>query len=376
MKSENIAYYNNKLILKMLLKEPLSSYELEGKTGLTHMATGRILRRLYEMEIVKPYSESPKKRSVGRPLFKYEINEKRAYFVCINFQHSCEGFSIYDLKGNVVHTEALNIGVVDKAVLKSTNARIIAILAEKKLPLDRISIVSVSIPGRINDENGKIIVSSKIDKSVNLFRELKESFPSSLIEIKNDIDYACINSILADEFDYGKGTHLYLYVGAGVSCCLIYDKKLVVGSKGFGGEIGMNRVDNCGNRLADAVSPFDMVDFCKKVTGDKDFSLASIKSASEKYPEIKKKLDDMAELLGITICNYVDMLGATHIVFAGPITCFPDFFFDKFSKMLKETNYSDELDYKIDFSFSEETVVGQMLLSRLNSLDWIMQQYM
>ena len=376
MKAEDIAYYNNILVLKMLLKEPLSSFELEGRTGLTHMATGRILRRLYEMGIVKPYNadQFPKKRSVGRPLFKYEINPERAYFVCINFHHAGEEFYVCDLKGNVIHTETLDIGVVDNAVFGRIIERIKTVLSQKNVPLNQISIVSLSIPGRINDESGEIIVSSKIDKSVNLFKELKNAFPSSTIEIKNDIVYSCINSILTDEFDYGKGTHLYIYVGEGVACCLIYDKKIISGSKGFGGEIGMNRVDGSGTRLSDAISISDMVDFCKGVTADKDFSLSSLKEASEKYPEIKDRLNNIAETLGKNICNYVDTLGSTHIVFAGPITNYPDFFFDKFLETLKDTNYSGGIDYKIDFSFSEEIVVGQMLLSRLNSLDWIMQQ--
>lgn len=375
MKSENVAHFNNKLIVNLLLQEPLSCVELAEKTNLSHMATGRILRRLFEMDIVKPYVEPPKKRSRGRQFFRYEINSERAYYICINFQHHLESFTIYDLSGNIVITEPFETKIVDNGIIDRLNERIKNVFSERGLSADRIAVVSVSIPGRVNDDSGEIIVSSKIDKSVKLKDKMKEAYPLAYISVRNDIDYACIYSILSDEFDYGKGTHLYLYIGSGVACCVICDNKIIRGASGFGGEIGMNTIDKEGNKLHAAVSTEEMLDYCRKITGNNDFSLSDMEKACGDYPEIKNKLIEVAETLGRVVCNHVDLLGASHIVFSGEIINYPKLFFDVFINKLKDTNYSGGIDYKIDFSLSEETRSGQMLLARLNSLDWVMEQY-
>ena len=137
----------------------------------------------------------------------------------------------------------------------------------------------------------------------------------------------------------------------------------------------MNRIDGNGNRLHDTIGTYEMLLYCRKVTGDKDFTLDNLASAIEKYPEIKARLNEEARFLGITICNLVNVLGCSHIIFSGTITKYPSFFFDSFVKELKNTNYSDKISYKIDFSNSEETEKGQLMLARLDALDWVMKQY-
>ena len=374
MKSENVAHFNNRLVLNMLLEAPLSCVELAERSDLTHMATGRILRRLHEMGIVKPYIEPQVKRTRGGQFFRYEINVDRAYFICITFHHLYKAFTIYNLVGNVVYCEKSESVEVNDLVMDKIIARIKFVLTEKGMPNERIAVVSVAIPGRINEETGDIIASSLIKKDVNLKKRIQNAFPSAIVRAKNDIDYACIHSILSGEFDYSNGTHLYLYIGMGVACCLVYDKKIILGSNGFGGELGMNCIDERETRLHSVIATGEMLDFCRDVTGNNDFSVSMLESACDKYPQIKQKLHEAAETLGRTICNYIDFIGASHIIFAGPITEYPKFFFDEFLAKLKNTNYSDGIVYKIDYSLSEETEMGQMFLARFDSLDWVMKQ--
>lgn len=375
MKSENVAYFNNRIVLNLLSEAPLSCVELAERSDLTHMATGRILRRLYEMDIVRPHNEPLVKRSRGRQFFRYELNAEKAYFICVNIHHFYKSFTVYDLAGKVVYTEGSECKMVYDSDVDIIIDRIYSVLNENKIPLDRIAVVSIAMPGQVNEETGDIIVSSMVDISVNFIKRFGAAFPSSKIEVKNNIVYACINSIMSKEFDYSKGTHLYLYVGMGVSCFLIYDKKIILGSNGFGGEIGMNCIDADENSLHDVVVVNKLLRYCRDVTGKRDLSYSELESACEEYPVIREELHKVAEALGRTVRNYVDFLGSSHIVFAGPITGYPKFFFDEILAKIKNTNYSDGIRYKIDYSFSEETDKGQMLLSRLNSLDRIMQQY-
>lgn len=374
-KQQNIAHFNNKLLVNLLIQEPLSCIELAEKTKLTHTSTKRIVDRLLNMNLIKPYVDPNAKKSRGRQHFRYEINAKRAYFACVSFQHSNEFLAIFDLMGNNVYMERFESGMVDNEVIDRLIEKLKGVLKRKRIPLELLAVISVAIPGRADSENGNIIVSSKIQKDVNLKERFKSDFPSSLVYVNNDSDFGCLYSILSEEFDYGKGVHLYLFIDAGVSCCVVFDRKIILGSNGFGGEIGMNRIDGNNKRLHDTIGTYEMLLFCRKVTGNKDFSLSKLAAASEKYPEIKNRLNEEARFLGITICNLVNVLGCSHIIFSGTISKYPSFFFDSFLKELKNTNYSEKISYKIDFSNSEEPEKGQLMLARLNALDWVMEQY-
>ena len=375
LKHKNMAHFNNKLVINMLLQEPLSCMELAWKTNLTHMATGRILKRLLEMDIIKHYVDTSVKKTRGRQFCRYEINSERAYFVCLNFHHFNESFSIYDLSGHLLYKEPFETNFVDGKAMNRIIKRIRDAFSEKKLPIERLATVSVSIPGRINSRSGEIIISSKIDNSVKLKKCISSAFPLSSVIIKNDIDFACIYSILSNEFDYSEGSHLYLYIGPGSACCAVYKKEIICGENGFCGEIGMNCIDGSENKLHSVIGTDVMLEFCRKITGNKNLSLSGLGSVCENYPDIKTRLVNIAETLGRAIRNYVDILGVYHIIFAGEITKYPPFFFDVFTKTLKQAYYSESIDYRIDFSNSGETDDGQMLLSRLDSLDWVMIQY-
>ena len=377
IKQKNVAHFNNKLVANLLLDEPLSCIELSKKTKLTHVATGIIVDRLLNMDLIRFHREEPpKKRSQGGQHVRYEINPKRAYYICISFQYGRESFSIYDLSKNCVYSESFSDDMVDEAVFDGVIKRIKKVLVDRKISDDSVAVVSVAIPGRMDTESGEIIVSTRIDKALNLKEKLKKAFPFSVTEVKNDIDYACLGSILSEEFDYGNGTHFYLYVGwKGMACCIISDKKIICGANGFCGEVGMNYVDKERGRLSDVIPVEHMISDCGKILNDSSADLSDIVKQSYLNADIRKKFIENAAFFGAFISNYIDVLGCTHIVFAGPISAYPDYSFEVFKNNIIDPEYGAMMNYKVDISTVDATNIGQMLTSRLRALDWVMEKY-
>ena len=376
IKQRNVAHFNNKLVANLLLDEPLSCIELSKKTKLTHVATGLIVDRLLNMDLIRLHVEPPRKRSQGRQHVRYEIKPERAYYICINFQYGCESFIVYDLAGNVEYFESFASDMVDESVFDGIISRINAALADKAIPAEKVAVVSVAIRGRVNSESGNIIVSVKIDAKLNIKKKLSAAFPSAIVDVKNDIDYACLGSILSEEFDYGNGSHLYLYVGGiGAACCIVFDKKIVCGANGFCGELGMNNVEGIDGRLVKRISVEPLAARCRKILNAPDADIAEIIEKSKTVPEVKEEFYNVAKLLGGVVKNFIDVLGCFHVVFAGPVSAYPEFFFEKFKEAIKDEIYGDSVEYKIDITTADATVTGQSLLSRLRSLDWVMEQY-
>ncbi len=374
-KAQNIAHYNNKIVAQLLLKEPYSCIEMSKQVKLTHTATGLIVDRLLNMELIRVHTENISKRSKGRQHVRYEIAADRAFFVCINLQYEHEFLTIYDLVGKVLHKERLFVQKVDNSFLLSLVEKIKLLLKTLELSEDRLSVISVAVPGRVDKQSGTVISSSRVNNDVNIIDLLQNNFSKAKIDLNNDIVYACTGSMLTNEFDYNSGSHFFLYISSGLSCALIHNGSIVLGENGFGGEIGMNYVDRNCTRLHDVATVESILSFGRNILKNEEATLQELVTQSESIDELKDKFLSIAEILGTTVRNIVDITGASHIVFSGVVTCYPKFFFERFSAILKETNYSHKISYKFDFSKYDTAEEGQIQLSRLDALDWVMAQY-
>ena len=373
-KPQNIGHFNNKVVARLLLANTLSCIEISKRIGLTHSAASDIVDRLLNMQLIKVSDDIPEKRSRGRQHVRYEINVKRAYFVCISFQHACESVSICDLTGNVIWSEKLSDKTVDKKFFCEVTEKVKAKLSELGISNESVAVVSVAVSGQVDQYSGKMIISFKIGDDFVIKDELAAAFPSAKIDVKNDIVYCCLGSILSEEFDYGNGSSLFLYVGNGIANVFVYNKQIITGANGFSGEIGANYVGD-GRRLYDVLSAEDLIKTGKDVLNDPSATLDRVIEKANEYPELRGKFEKVAEEFGIVVRNAIDITGCSHIIISGSINNYPKFFFEKFAQTLKDCVYSGSIEYKIDYSKNRESVFGQIAVSKLSALDWVMEQY-
>ena len=373
-KPQNIRHFNNKVVARLLLENKLSCREIQKKIGLTHAAVRDITERLSEMRLIKVSNDIPEKRNRGGQHVRYTVNEKRAYFVCINFQHASDSVSICDLTGNVLWCEKLPDKRVDRKYFLEIIAKITNKLSELKIGVESVAVVSVSISGQIDQNSGKMIISFKIGDDFIIKDELSAVFSSAKIEIKNDTVYCCMSSILSEEFDYDKGASLFLYVGDGISNVFVYNKQIIGGPNGFSGEIGANDIGG-GKHLYELLTPEYIIALGRKQLNNPSADLDNIIEQSEQNRVLHEKFVEIAENLGVIVRNLVDITGCSHVILSGVITKYPRFFYDVFTATVKNSVYSENIPYVIDFSKNDEAISGQIATSKLMALDWVMEQY-
>lgn len=373
-KPKNIRHFNNKVVARLLLESKLSCREIQKKIGLTHAAVKDITERLSDMQLIKVSNDIPEKRNRGGQHVRYTINEKRACFVCINFQHARDSINICDITGNVLWREKLSDKKVDKNYFLEIIEKITKKLSELGIGRESVAVVSVSISGQIDQNSGKMIISFKIGDDFIIKDELKTVFPFAKIEIKNDTAYCCMSSILSNEFDYNNGSSIFLYVGYGISNVFVYNKQIITGANGFAGEIGANAIG--GNKhLYDVLAPEHLIEVGKIELNDTSVTLEKIIENADCNSVLHDKFIEIAEKLGIVVRNLIDITGSSHVILSGAITKYPEFFFDRFNETIKDCVYSANVPYIIDFSENDEAIFGQIADSKLLALDWVMEQY-
>ena len=373
-KPQNIRHFNNKVVARLLLEDNLSCREIQKRIGLTHAAVRDITERLSEMRLIKVSNDVPQKRNRGGQHIRYTVNPERAYYVCINFQHACDSINIFDLKGKKVWGEKLPDKFVDKAYFCEIIRKLKTQLALLGIPEDKVGVISVSVSGQINQFTGKMIVSFKIGDDFVIKDELNVAFPDAKIDIKNDIIYCCLGSILSEEFDYKNGASLFLYGGDGIANVFVYNNQIVTGAGGFSGEIGANYIAP-GKHLYDVFSKEYLINAGRKVLDDPSAKLEDIIRLSENNQKLREEFEFVAEVLGTMIRNAIDITGCSHIVMSGVISVYPEVFYEKLLKTIKDCVYSAGIDYKIDRSENSEALFGQVAISKLLALDWVMEQY-
>ena len=371
---QNIRHFNNKVVARLLSEDSLSCREIQKKIGLTHAAVRDITERLSEMRLIKISSDVPGKRNRGGQHIRYTVDPERAYFICMNFQHACCSVNIFDLKGKKVWGERLPDKYVDKEYFCGIISKLKNKLFELGISEDLIGVVSVSVSGQIDKFTGKMIISFKIGDDFIIKDELNKAFPNAKIDIKNDVVYCCMGSVLSDEFDYENGASLFLYAGEGIANVFVYNKQIVTGASGFSGEIGANSIAPW-KHLYEVLSEDYIVKFAANVLGDRSVTLKDIIKLSEDNQILQREFGVIAEALGVVVRNAIDITGCSHIVVAGTIASYPQSFYDKFLETLKDCVYSGSIDYRIDRSKSDEALFGQVAISKLLALDWVMEQY-
>lgn len=373
--TKNVGHYNNKLVSQLLLDNAFSGIEISRQVKLSHTALSLIIARLLEMDLICLAENAVnEKRTKGGQHVRYTVNKRRTYFLCINFQHGRESFGVFDLCGGEIYREAISSRIVDKeyldALIININKRIKAIGIDKK----KIACVSIAIPGQINVKTGEIIVSSKVDKEINLKAAFQSEYSYSEITVKNDIVYCCNGSMIKGEYVYENESVLFLYIGGGLSCCLVHNGKIVTNSNGFGGEIGMNSV-NKDTRLHEVAEPQNLITWVKNEFSDDTVNIDNLFTRYSDNKIFCEKVEAITTIFGTELQNVVNIVGCSTIVFCGEIVKYPKWFYDKLMKTVSDTNYHNGLLYKFIYSSTNDAMIGQIYLTRLQALDCILKQY-
>lgn len=164
---------NEKFILSLINKEPVSRVDIAKKTGLTKAAVTIIVDDLKQRGVVtEQYGKSD---SVGRNPVMLFLNEKAFFAVGVNITRHHITVGITDLGGNIVIQDDFSICPPDKAMVEIKEA-IDKQIKDSGIDISKIHKISVVTPGPVDADGGVILNPPNFDgwHNIPIVDELKK----------------------------------------------------------------------------------------------------------------------------------------------------------------------------------------------------------
>ncbi|MDD4000705.1 MAG: ROK family transcriptional regulator [Bacilli bacterium] len=314
---------NVKVILDFLFFKPYSCLELAELTNLSSAAINKILKQLISLGIIKKVSKSSGRKSVGGQHIRYEISGKAGALICVDFTHFKDHAVIYDLSGKELFRKNYTYAYEDSIIFEND---IMMIVAELKAEVDKLNLdvycVSLCVPGQIDSETNKFIISGKFNniKDDFTYRIFKDTFNCRVI-IKNNVHMMAIG-----EYTYGNlkskyNSSIYIYAGYGLAACTLFKGEIMSGWKGYSGEIGGNRF-SANTSLSLQCSLMRILNRLEDQLERKDVAclIESFKTNEYVYNDVINS----AKILAAEIVNMTNITGADVIVISGESLQFGD----------------------------------------------------
>ena len=315
--------HNLKTVLHFLFKRPYSCFELAELMGISSPAVRKIIMELLNagvVEIMEPDSTVTKSRG-GQPV-RYKLRENDNLFMCLDTSNYGDKEKVicrvYSTAGRMLVSESFAappvIGTEEIAEIISDIKRL---LQQSELDYRKILTINIAVPGQVDKNNGKFILSSRFAKSPDL--NLSEVFAHEFgaeVRVMNDTKYAALGAAVNGEFG-DKNFIYYVYVGTGGISSVIYSEGSIwTGGFGFSGEIGLNAVPEYGMLHIACV----LYEILKRMRNQvESFDMESLFKAYRENPFVKREVLKSAEVLARELCNINNLIGCEMIVLTGEV---------------------------------------------------------
>ncbi len=264
----------------------ISRSEISAKTGLSLMTVGKVIDALLELGVVCQVKE--KKSAAGRKAGLINL-QNDTFMLIIDLTSTDFSMSIVDIK----------LGVIDKMIYSyNTNfyfeenlfifLKNVKIYLGRRFDMEKLIGTGITLPGRYDAENDKVI-SSRIAELNNI--KIKEIIEGALdVKIsffEEDIKSAALSNINSVSGDEG-GTLSYVYIGnETLNAVTITDGQILYGESGGAGNIKKMLIDGT-NNYESALSGIDTLDAFLHVTSVVLFNLALVVDPSMIILECEK----------------------------------------------------------------------------------------
>jgi glucokinase len=218
--------------------------------------------------------------------------------------------------------------------------QISAIIAELRAISPGVTAVGVGIPGLVNRQTDRVLVSTDLPSLVqgNLHAELKEA-TGLRVELENDANAGAYGE---HKMGAGRGARdmFYITIGMGIGGAIILDGKPWLGASGFAGEFGHITIDTegieclCGNTgcletVASAPNiarrtherlDRDSTSSLSKLSVNTDFTAADIAREAKAGDDFAMMMiERTGKYIGAAVANVINLLNLERIVLGGGV---------------------------------------------------------
>lgn len=321
--------HNIKVVYNNLLEKPMSGNELAAKIGISATSVGKIIKEMLSLGIVKIFSDNQKTKHVGRQHERYVIKGEKIYIVGINLTYMDEFYFICDMAGAMCFKQKLEfaypIHKKDFDFLLNDVEKTI----KEILPDDAEYVFVLSIPGQVSKDTNVLLASSRMESLIdtNFSQIFYERF-GKLSCVDNDVNYMLRGNMLQQMSNYS----VFCFVEYGIALSVFCNGSIIMGYRGYAGEIGKNVVD--GKLLKTVTTINYFLEEGKKIKPD--LIPEGIVELYNNSAEFKAIILRSAEYLAQALCNFGNIFAFQSISFGGIITEFGDDYFDVIQQYFKK----------------------------------------
>jgi predicted NBD/HSP70 family sugar kinase len=216
---------------------PISRASIAKQTGLSKQTISEIMRQLEDEGWVCETGRTS--GHVGRTAVTYEIVPTAGYVVAVDLGGTKVRVAVCDLACAVVAEAAEPTEPAGgSAVIEQIGRLTRSVAAQGEVPLDKLRIAVVGVPGAPQAESGRVLLAPNIAgfDSMDVASALEAALGCDVM-LENDVNLAVLG-----ESWLGMGQGLdnlaYIALGTGVGSGLMVNGQLVRGSENAAGELG------------------------------------------------------------------------------------------------------------------------------------------
>ncbi|MDA3900791.1 MAG: ROK family protein [Spirochaetes bacterium] len=263
---------------------------------------------------------------------------------------------ITDAEGSVVSTFKHETGSSRDEIINNINLAVTTLLNETKSTINDIGPIGIGIPGSVDSERGRILISPNIPSiSDSDFSDLVSKKIGKKVYILNDATAA-----LLGEWWQGNGKNyknwLMVTLGTGIGGGAIVDGRLLEGRNGFAAEFGHISIDlngiecSCGNRgcferyaSASSIARLaekEIHDFPDSSLNGKEITAELLYNhALQDDPFSLHMMSQCSRYLAFGINSLLNIFNPEAVIFAGGLSHASDILFPLMTENLKKIGF-------------------------------------
>ena len=203
MNLENVKFNNQSAVLRLLSdRGAMSRKDIAEEVGLTAASVTSICTELLDKEIITELGEVTEEKRAGRKKILVDLNSKYKNVLCIAIETDETYISVTDMKGNIIASQKMETDWETEPVafLERVANEAGRILWDHNISKDKLLGTGVTLPGKVDSENGLSLGAYTIWKKVLPVGEIIEKLLGTKVYVENNLKAAALYEIL-----FGRG---------------------------------------------------------------------------------------------------------------------------------------------------------------------------
>ena len=324
--ANNIRKLNKCNVFEIIAHEgPISRASIAKRLGLSKQTLSEVARQLDDEGWVRQTGLT--KGAVGRAAMNYEVVPDAAFVAAVDLGGTNVRVAIADLSCHIFGEAAERTHAAGgSSVVEQIATLCKQVMADNALPLDKLKLAVVGVPGAPDVATGRILMAPNIAHldEINFNGELSAALGVDVV-VENDVNLAVLGEHWGGQ-GQGADDLAYIAIGTGIGAGLIVGGDLVRGKNGSAGELGYLpfgrdpfEAESIRQGALERATATDAIRSMYKERTGEELDVKTIFDRLETDINAQNVLDDVAKEVARACAALIAILDPELIVFGGSI---------------------------------------------------------